>query len=115
MVGTWRHIEVGIDASIAQVLDKCLGSEVLLGTTAQVQVVYLLVELIGTREHTVVGSIHIESEDGSAKRTHVRELIHVIQHNVEGLVTSPGQSSHSTMVAVGLSTEVIVDIGDEVV
>ena len=75
----------------------------------------LLVELISIGEHTVVGRLEVEAEDSTAEGTQPCELIHVVEHDVEGLVTTPRQSCHRTVVAIGLRTEVGIDIRNQVV
>ena len=89
MMGAGRDVEVGFDARITQRIDQSLSTEVLFRTATQVQVMHLFVELIGTGEDSVVGRLDIQTEDGSAEGTHVGELVHIGQHNIERLVTTP--------------------------
>ena len=63
MMRARRHIEVRLDAGLAQALHQRLRTEVLLRATTQEEVVHLLVELVRTREHTIVCRLHIQSED----------------------------------------------------
>ena len=84
-----RDIEIGVDSLFAETLHQGFGAEILLRAAAQIEVMHLLVELIGTGKDSVVGRLHIESEDGSAEGTHVREQVHVGENDVEGLVSAP--------------------------
>ena len=89
VMGAWRDVKIGFDTTIAQALDQCFGAEILLRPTTQIEVVHLLVELIRTGEDSIIGGLYVKSEDGSAEGTHVGELVHVGQHHVESLVTTP--------------------------
>lgn len=77
------------DAALAEAVDKLLALDEVVGAPVHVEIVNLLVELGGVGEDSVVGSVHIETEDGAAEGTHPREFVEVLQNNVEGLVASP--------------------------
>ena len=49
----------------------------------------LLVELVGVGKHTIVGGLHVEAEDGTAEGTHPGELVEILKHDVECLVSTP--------------------------
>ena len=84
-----RDIEIGVDSLFAETLHQGFGAEILLRAAAQIEVMHLLVELIGTGKDSVVGRLHIESEDGSAEGAHVGELVQIGQDDVESLVSAP--------------------------
>lgn len=118
MGGARRLIVVGIDAHLVEVVHHFLGAKHLvhaLGTAAHQEVVNLLVECLRIGEHTVIGSIQVETEDGTTEGSDVRELVEVGEYHVERLVTTPGETSHGTVVTIGLRAEVGIDVGDEVV
>ena len=76
---------------------------------------YLFVESICICKDAVVGGLHVETEYGAAEGTHPCELVKVLQHDVEGLVTSPRETCHGTVVAVCLRAVVGIDIRNKVV
>ena len=80
----------------------------------QEEIMYLLVEFIGTGKYTVVALRHIESEDGSTESAHVGELVHIGEHYIESLMPAPRETRHSTMLTIGLGAEMGVNVGDEV-
>ena len=83
---------VGIDAHGIQALYHLLRAEHLVHafcSTAHQEVVDLLVERLGVGEHTVVGGLQVEAEDGTAEGSHIGELVEVGEHDVEGLVATP--------------------------
>lgn len=89
VVRTGRYVEVCLDASLSEVLYQCLSTEILFAAATQVEIVYLLVEFVGTGENAVIGGLDIQSEDGATKGSHPCELIHVVQYKIKGLVSSP--------------------------
>ena len=89
VVGAGRDVEVCLDAGVAQVANQSFCAEVLLAAGAEIEVVDFLVEFIGACEDAIVGRSDIEVEDCSAESSHPCELIHIVQHDVEGLVTTP--------------------------
>ena len=92
MVCTCGLIVVDIDAQRLEVVHRLLGLEHLVHafcTAHHQEIVYLLVKLIGPRKNAVVGRIDVQAEDSTAEGTDVRELVHVVQHYVEGLVPAP--------------------------
>ena len=103
MVCASRLIVVGVDTQRIKVVNEFLSAKHLihaLCTAHHKEVVDLLVEVLGIIEDTIVGCLHIESEDCSAECSDIRELIHVVEHDVEGLVSTPRQSCHRTMVTI---------------
>ena len=92
MGGTCRLGVVGVDTHLVEVLHHFLRAEHLvhaLGSAAHQEVVDLLVELLGIGEHTIVGGLQVEAEDGTTEGSHVGELVEVGEHHVERLVTTP--------------------------
>ena len=78
MIGACRLVILGFDTHRIEVVDEFLCTEHLVHafcSTHHEEVVDLLVELVGTCEDTVVGSLEVEPEDGTAEGSHVRELI----------------------------------------
>ena len=75
----------------------------------------LLVEGGSISKDTIVGGLHVESEDGAAESAHPGKLVEVLQYDVEGLMTAPRQASHSAVLTVSLRAEVGVDVGNQVV
>lgn len=100
MVGALRLIVVGLDTHGVELVDKFLGAEHLvhtLGANHHEEAVDFLVELIGAGKDAIVGGLQVEAEDGTTKGSHVRELVQVVQHDIEGLVTTPGESRTGPM------------------
>ena len=83
---------MGVDAHLVEILHHLLRTEHLvhaLCSTAHQEVVDLLVERLGIGEHTVVGGLQVEAEDGTAEGSHIGELVEVGEYDVEGLVATP--------------------------
>ena len=81
-----------VDAHLVEVLYHLLCAEHLihaLGSAAHQEVVDLLVERLGIGEHTIVGGLQVEAEDGTTEGSDVGELVEVGEHYVERLVTTP--------------------------
>ena len=87
--GTLRNRGVNLDAQLTQTIDDRLTLDEVVSTPVHIEVMNLLVECIGIGKNTVVGGFHVKTEDGTAESTHPGELVKVLQHNVEGLVTTP--------------------------
>ena len=92
MVSTCGLIVVSIDAQRLEVVHRLLGLEHLVhafGTAHHKEIVDFLVKFVGTRKNAVVGRIDIQTEDGTAEGTDVREFVHIVQYYIEGLVPAP--------------------------
>ena len=85
----WRLAGVDLDAQLAQLTYDVAALNEVLFTPVHVHVVNLLVELVGIGEDSVVGGLHIEAEDGSAEGAQPCELVHVVEHDIERLVSAP--------------------------
>ena len=82
----------GVDAHVVQTLHHLLSTEHLvhaLSAATHEEIVDFLVEVVGIGEHTVVGRLHVEVEDGTAERAHPGEFVEVGEHHVEGLMAAP--------------------------
>ena len=80
---------VDLDAKLAKAVDNGLTLDEVFSTPVHIEVVNLLVELVGIGKDTIVGSLHVEAEYRSTKSTEPGELIKVLEHNIERLVTTP--------------------------
>ena len=89
MAGTLRDRRVYLNAEAAQTVDDGLALDEVLRAPVHIEVVNLLIELVGIGKDTVVGGLHVETEDSTAERTHPSELIEILQYHVKGLVTTP--------------------------
>lgn len=89
MAGASRLAAVHLDTHLAQLLHDVTALDEVVGTPVHVHIMYLLVELISIGENAVVGGLHVEAEDGAAEGSEPSELIEILKHNVERLVTTP--------------------------
>ena len=112
---TFRLLALDLDTHLLQALYDVTTLDEVLRAPVHIHVVDLLVELIGIGEHTMISRLQVKAKDSTAEGTQPGELIHVVEHDVEGLVSTPGEAGHSAVVAVGLRAEVCIDIRNEVV
>ena len=89
MASTLRDRRVYLDAELAETINDGLTLDEVLRTPVHIEVVHLLVELISISKDTVVGRLHVKTEDSAAEGTHPGKLIHIVQHDIESLVTTP--------------------------
>ena len=115
MSRAFRLLALDLDAHFLQALHDITTLDEVLRTPVHIHVVNFLIELIGIGEHTVIGRLQIQSEDSTAEGSQPCKLIHVVEHDVESLVSTPRETSHCTIVAIGLRTEVGIDIRNQVV
>ena len=115
MASTLRDRGVNLDAKLTQAIYNRLALDEVFRAPVHIHIVDFLIELISIGKDAVVGRLHVKTEDGTAKRTDPGELIHIVEHNIEGLVTTPRQACHSAVLAVSFGTEVLVDIRNQVV
>ena len=115
MGSAFRLLALDLDAHFLQALHNITTLDEVLRTPVHVHIVDLLIELIGIGEHTVIGRLQIQSEDSTTEGSQPCKLIHVVEHDVESLVSTPRETSHRTVVTVGLRTEVGIDIRNQVV
>ena len=84
-----RLTGIDLDAHLTQLLDDVAALDEVLRAPVHVHIMYFLVELVGIGEDTVVGRLHVEAEDGAAEGAEPGELVEVVEHDVERLVTTP--------------------------
>ena len=89
MAGTLRDRAVYLDAKTTQAVNNGLTLDEVLRTPVHIHVVNLLVELVCISEDTIVSGLYVEAEDSTAEGTHPGKLIHVVEDDIEGLVTTP--------------------------
>ena len=88
MSRAFRLLALDLDAHFLQALHDITTLDEVLRTPVHIHVVDLLVELLGIGEHTVIGSLQIQSEDSTTEGTQPCELIHIVEHDIEGLVST---------------------------
>ena len=89
MACTLGYRTVDLDAQFAETIDNRLTFNEVFRAPIHVHIVNLLVELVSIGENTIVGGLHIKTEDGTAERAEPGKLVEILQYNVESLVTTP--------------------------
>ena len=89
VAGALRDRGVDLDAHLTETVDNRLAIDEVVGTPVHVHVVNLLVEVVGIGEDTIIGGLHVETEDGAAEGAEPSELVEVLKNDIEGLVTTP--------------------------
>ena len=89
MACAFRLAGIDLDAQLTQTVNQLLTLDEIVRTPVHIEVMYLLVEGIGIGKHSVVSRLHVKTEDGTTERAHPCELVEVVQHHVERLVTAP--------------------------
>ena len=107
-------IEMGVDAHALELLDHSLGAEVLLRAATHEEVVHLLVEVGSVVEDTVGHLPYVHAEQSAGEGTDVREFLQVWQGSLPRLTTTPRETCHGTMLAVGEGAEGLVNHRNEV-
>ena len=115
VAGAGRLAGIDLDAEFAQLLHDVAALDEVVGAPVHIHIMYLLVELVGIGKDTVVGGFYVETEDSTAERAEPGEFVEVLEHDIEGLVTTPAQTGHGAVLTVALRAEVSVDIRNEVV
>ena len=89
MTSTLRNRRINLDTKATQAVNDGLTLDKVLRTPVHIHVVNLLIELISIGKDTIVSSLHIQTKDSTAEGTNPSKLIHVIEYDIEGLVTTP--------------------------
>ena len=89
MTCTLGYGTVDLDAQFAETIDNRLTLNKVFRTPIHVHIVNLLVELVGISEDTIIGGLHIKSEDSTAECAKPCKLVEILQYDVESLVTTP--------------------------
>jgi hypothetical protein len=86
---TLGYRTVDLDTQFAETVNNRLTLDEIFRAPIHVHIVNLLVELVSIGENTIVGGLHIKTEDGTAERAKPGKLVEILQYDVESLVTTP--------------------------
>jgi hypothetical protein len=89
MAGTLRDRAVYLDAEATQAVHDGLALDEVLRTPVHIEVSDLLIELGGIGKDSIVGSLGIETEDGTTERAKPSKLIEMLKYDIKCLVSSP--------------------------